>query len=150
MTDAVRIVARVTREVQVSAGDVDDLGYHVVWCPKFRRPVRTGRSAARCEGLIRAKADEHGWRIVALEIMPDHVYLLVEAHKSDCPSWVADQVKGLTWRWLRAEFLRLQCQLPLLWSWPYFAATVGAVSVETARRYRCTQDGRSWGKERPR
>jgi putative transposase len=132
--------------MQVSAGGVYGLGCHVVWGPKYRRRVL----AHRCKGLIRAKADENGWRIVALEIMPDHVYLLVEAHTSDCPSWVADQVKGLTWRRLRAEFPRLQCQLPVLWSWPYFAATVGAVSVETARRYRCTQDRRSWGKERPR
>jgi putative transposase len=146
LTEAVRIVARVTSEMQVSAGGVYGLGCHVVWGVKYRRPVIAGR----CKGLIRAKADEHGWRIMALEIMPDHVHLLVEAHTSDCPSWVADQVKGLSWRRLRAEFPRLWCQLPVLWSWPYFAAMVGAVSVETTRRCRCTQDGRSWGKERPR
>ena len=146
MTEAVRIVARVTSEMQVSAGGVYGLGGHVVWGPKYRRPALAGRG----KGLIRAKADENCWRIVALKIMPDHVHLLVEAHTSDCPSWIADQVEGLTWRRLRAEFPRLRCQLPVLWSWPYFAAMVGAMSVETTRRYRCSQDGRSWGKERPR
>lgn len=146
MTEAVRIVARVTSEMQVSAGGVYGLGCRVVWGPKYRRPVLAGR----CKGLIRAKAAENGWRIVALEIMPDHVHLLVEAHTCDCPSWVADQVKGRAWWWLRAEFPRPRSQLLVLWSWPYFAATVGAVYVETVRRYRSTQDGRSWGKERPR
>jgi putative transposase len=149
LTEAVRIVARVTREVQVSAGDVDDLEYHVVWCPKFRRPVRTGRSAARCEGLIRANADEHGWRIVALEIMLDQVHLLVEAHPSDGPSRIASQFKGLTSRPLRAEFCHQRSWLPALWSWPCFAATV-AVSAETVRRHTGTQDERPWRKERPR
>jgi putative transposase len=94
LTEAVRIVARVTREVPVSAGGVYGLGCHVVWVPKRRRRVLGGR----CKRLIRAKADESSWRIVALEIMPDHVHMLVETHTSDCPSRVADQVKGLTWR----------------------------------------------------
>jgi putative transposase len=146
LTEALRTVARVTSETQVSAGGVLGLGCHIVRGPKDRRPVLAGR----CKGLIRAKAHANGWWIVALEIMPDHVRLLVEAHTSDCPSWVADQVKGLGWRWLRAEFPRLRCQLPVLWSWPYFPAAVGAVSAETARLYRCTQDGRSRGEERPR
>jgi putative transposase len=122
--------------MQVSAGGVYGLKCHVVWGPKYRRPVLAGR----CRGLIRAKAAEIGWRIVALEMMPDHVHLLVEAHTSDCPSWVADQVKGLAWWWPRAEFPRLRSQLLVLWSWPYFAATVGAVYVETVHRYRGTQD----------
>jgi len=30
------------RDVQVSSGGVDNLGYHVVWCPKYRRPVLAG------------------------------------------------------------------------------------------------------------
>ena len=37
------------REAQVSAGGVYDLGYHVVWCPKYRRPVLAGPDAcAEC------------------------------------------------------------------------------------------------------
>jgi len=48
-----RIVARVAREVQVSAGEVRDLVYHVVWCPKYRRRFLADRVAARCEGLNR-------------------------------------------------------------------------------------------------
>jgi putative transposase len=62
-----------SREVQVSAGGVYDLGYHVVWCPKYRRPVLAGPVKDRGEELIRARAAWHGWRIIALEVMPDHV-----------------------------------------------------------------------------
>ena len=82
--------------------------------------------------------------------MPDHVHLFVNAHPSDSPSRVANQFKGLTSRRLRAEFPHLRSRLPALWSRPYFAATVGAVSAETVRRYTGTQNERPWRKERAR
>ena len=61
------------RDVQVSAGAAYDLGLHVVRCPKYRRTVLEGQAGARLRELIKAMAAEHGWRIVACEIMPDHV-----------------------------------------------------------------------------
>jgi putative transposase len=45
------------------AGGVYDLGYRVVWCPKYRRPVLTGQVKDRCEELIRAKVAEHSWDV---------------------------------------------------------------------------------------
>ncbi|MFG3442635.1 transposase, partial [Nonomuraea sp. NPDC047897] len=47
-----------TRQVRTSPGAAYDLGYHVVWCPKYRRPVLGGRVKTRLEELIRAKAGE--------------------------------------------------------------------------------------------
>ncbi|WP_433380502.1 IS200/IS605 family transposase [Streptosporangium sp. CA-115845] len=128
-----------TRQVRTSPGAAYDLGYHVVWCPKYRRPVLGGRVKDRLEELIHAKADEHGWQIVALEVMPDHVHLFVRPHPKNSPSYVANQFKGFTSHHLRAEFPHLRSQLPTLWSRSYFAATVGAVSAETVRRYIETQ-----------
>jgi putative transposase len=142
----VRIVARVTGQVQVSAGGVYEPRYHVAWYPKYRRPVPAGRVAARRKELIRAKASEYNWRIVAVEIMPDLVRLFVRAHASDPPSPIASQFKGLSSRRLRAEFPRP----PALWSRSYSAATVGAVSAETVRRYSGTQNERLWWEERAR
>ncbi len=84
--------------------------------------------------------------MVALEIMPDHVRLFVKAHSSDSPSRIVNQLNGFTSRRLRAEFP----QLPTLWSRPYFAATVGAVSAETVRRHGGTQNERPWQEERAR
>lgn len=138
------------REVQVSAGAAYDLGYHVVWCPKYRRPVLTPPIAARCDELIRAKCAEHGWQVIALEVMPDHVHLFVKTHPADAPAHVANQVKGFTSRTLRAEFPALRSKLPTLWSRSYFAATVGAVSAVTVRRYIDTQYERPWRKEHAR
>ena len=136
------------RGEQVSPGGVYDLGYHVVWCPKYRRPVLTEAVNTRCEELIRAKAGEHGWRIVALEVMPDYVHLSVKTHPADSPSYVANQLKGFTSGVLRQEFPHLRSRLPTLWSRSYFVATVGAVSAATVRKYIDTQYERPWRKER--
>ncbi|MEE1943393.1 transposase, partial [Streptomyces sp. TRM 70361] len=46
----------VTRKVRRFSGGVYDLGLHVVWCPKYRRPVLGGRVAERLDELIRQKA----------------------------------------------------------------------------------------------
>jgi putative transposase len=94
---------------------------------------------ARLEELIRAKADERGWEIVALEVLPDHVHLFVKPHPKNSPSYVANQFKGFTSHHLRAEFPHLRSQLPTLWSRSYFVATVGAVSADTVQRYIETQ-----------
>ena len=144
-----RIVAGVTRHVQISAGGANDLGYRVVWCPKYRRPVLGGRVAVRWADLVRVKAAERGRRMVALEIVPDHMHLLVNAHRSGSPSRVASQVTGFSSRYLRAGFAHLRSQLPALWSRSYVVATVGALSAQTVRWYTGTQAGRRWRTERP-
>jgi putative transposase len=147
LTEAVRIVGRVVKEVQLSAHRVCGPGCHFVWCPKFRRTVRTGRSAARCEELIRARADGHGWPVVALEIMPNQVHLFAKVHRSVCPPRVASQVKGFTSLGLRTGFLHLLSRLSARWSRSYSAATAGAVPAQAVCQYTGTQHGRRWRKE---
>jgi putative transposase len=112
--------------------------------------VLTGPVHDRCHELIRAKCAEHGWQVIALEVMPDHVHLFVKAHPTDSPAHVANQLKGYTSRVLRGEFASLRSRLPTLWSRSYFAATVGAVSAATVRRYIDTQDERPWRKQHSR
>ncbi|WP_456302293.1 IS200/IS605 family transposase [Streptomyces chartreusis] len=136
----------VTRKVRRFSGGVYDLGLHVVWCPKYRRPVLGGRVAARLEELIGVKAEERGWEIIALEVMPDHVHLFVKHGPKDSASFVANQFKGFTSRVLRAEFPHLKSQMPTLWSSSYFAASVGAVSAATVEEYINTQWERPWKK----
>lgn len=134
------------RKIRRFSGGVYDLGLHVVWCPKYRRAVLDGPVAARLDELIREKAGERGWEIVALEVMPDHVHLFVKHDPKSSASYVANQFKGFTSRVLRAEFPHLNSKLPTLWSSSYFAASVGAVSADTVRQYIDTQWERPWKK----
>ncbi|WP_033319620.1 IS200/IS605 family transposase [Streptomyces yerevanensis] len=132
----------VTRKVRRFSGGIYDLGLHVVWCPKYRRPVLGGRVAERLEELVRQKAEERGWEIIALEVMPAHVHLLVKHDPKSSASYVANQFKGFTSRVLRSEFPHLKSRMPTLWSSSYFAASVGSVSAATVEKYINTQGER--------
>jgi len=52
--------------------------YHVVWCPKYRRKVLIQAIAERLKQIIFEVCQEHQAEILSIEIMPDHVHLLVE------------------------------------------------------------------------
>ncbi|MEV0404552.1 transposase [Actinoallomurus sp. NPDC050550] len=82
---------------------------------------------------------------MALEVLPDLVHVFVKHDQKSSASCVANPFEGLTSRVLRQEFPRLQPKLPTLRS-SYLAASAGAVSAETVRRYVDTQSGRHWKK----
>lgn len=123
-----------------------DLGFHLVWCSKYRRPVLTDAVAGRCEELLRDKASEHSWEFISLQVMPDHIDAFIKTTPADSPAYVANQLKGYTSRILRSEFPSVKSRLPTLWSRSYFVASVGAVSSETVQQYIDTQWERPWRK----
>jgi putative transposase len=123
------------RRFRRTPGGVCWLGLHQVWCPKCRRRILAGLVAAGCGELLEQVADEHGWQIVATEVMPDHVHLFVRVGPTDAPAEVARAFKGRTARVPRAEFPHLRNRAKVLWSPSYFAASVGYVSESTVRRY---------------
>ena len=52
--------------------------YHVVWCPKNRRKVLVNGVAEQLATIIGEVCQEHQAEVLSVEIMPDHVHLLVE------------------------------------------------------------------------
>ena len=120
---------------RTNAGAIFSLKYHLVWCPKYRRPVLTNGVADRLKALLIEKAAEFGATIHALEVMPDHVHLFVESDPTRAPAHLAAQFKGYTSRVLRSEFAHLRSRLPTLWSRSYYIGSVGHVSEATVRRY---------------
>lgn len=125
-----------------NAGAVFNLKYHVVWCPKYRRPVLVPPVDARLKELFNQIAAEHGFLLHAVEVMPDHVHLFVEADPTRSPAEIVNRFKGPSSRFLRQEFPHLRSRLPTLWSRSYFASTVGHVSEETVRKYIENQKGK--------
>ena len=125
-----------------TSGAVHRIGLHLVWCPKYRRPVLAGRGGDRLRGLIEANCAERGSTVEALEVIPDRVNLFVRTGPDALPALVAHQCKGFTSRVLRAEFPHLRSRLPTLWSRSYFVASVGRASEATIRRYIAEQTTR--------
>jgi putative transposase len=104
-------------------------------CPKYWRRVLGGRVARGLDELIEQIANEHGWQIVAHEVMPDHVHLFVWVGPTEVPAAVVRAFKGRTARVLRQEFGHLRNFAKVLWSPAYLAASVGYVSETRVRRY---------------
>jgi putative transposase len=114
--------------------------YHIIWCPKRRKPVLVGDVAKDCRRLIEAKCDEHGWHIEELAIQPDYVHLFVRIWPSDSATDVLKEIKGVTSHELRAKYPALK-RMASLWTRSYFAATAGHVGQDAIRRYIEAQKG---------
>lgn len=130
-----------TERYRRNARSVYSLKYHIVFCPKYRRPVLVGPIADDLKALLAEKATALRVAILSLEVMPDHVQLFVESDPTLAVQFLVNQFKGYTSRLLRQRYPSLVSRLPSLWSRSYYCGTVGHVSEETVRRYIEAQKG---------
>ena len=114
--------------------------YHLLWCPRRRKPVLEDEVKARCEHLMREKCETKEWTVLTLAIQPDHLHLFVRCYPSASASEVVKECKGVTSFCLRREFSHLR-KLPSMWTRSFFASTTGNVSQETIRKYVEAQKG---------
>jgi putative transposase len=107
----------------------------VVWCPKYRRKVLENGIDARLKELIQETCDEIRADVIEMEIMPDHVHLLIEVDPQYGIHKAVKQIKGRTSRVLRQEFSALESRLPTLWTNSYFVSTVGGAPLTVIKQY---------------
>ncbi len=122
-------------EIKTNNNIVYSCKYHVVWCPKYRRKVLVGDVEQRLKELLQEVCNLHKAEIIELEIMPDHVHLLVEVDHQFGIHRLIKEIKGNTSRILRQEFKHLTTKLPTLWTNSYFVATVGGASLSAIKQY---------------
>ena len=103
--------------------------YHVVWCPKYRRPVLVDGVEARLKEIIRDVSTTCRADLMATKVMPDHMHLLVEVDPQFGIHRLVKLMKGRSSRLLRQEFAWLRSRLPTLWTNSYFVATVGGAPL---------------------
>jgi putative transposase len=120
---------------------VDSCQYHVIFCPKYRRKVLTDAVAARMKELVLAKQADDGSSVIAMEVMPDHVHLLLDVDPRAGSNVVVGTIKGCTSHELRDEFPWLKQRLPTLWTRSTFISTVGAVTLAVVQQYIANQQG---------
>ena len=126
-------------EVRSNNNVVYRCAYHVVWCPKYRRPVIEGAVDVRLKQLIAEVCAERECNLIELETMPDHVHLLVECDPQYGIHRLVKQIKGRSSRVLRQEFDSLRSRLPTLWTNSYFVATVGGAPLAAIKEYVANQ-----------
>lgn len=109
--------------------------YHIVFCPKYRRKVLVNGVDTRLKELVKSICEEIQVDIIEMEIMPDHVHLLLEVHPQFGIHKAVKTIKGKTSRILRQEFPWLTTKLPSLWTNSYFCSTVGGAPLNIVKQY---------------
>jgi len=108
---------------------------HVVFCPKDRRKGWVNGVDERLKAILIETIAKWGQELVELEVMADHVHLLVGCDPQCGIHRLVKYLKGTSSRYLRQEFPQLKRRLPSLWTNSYFVATTGGVTLKTLQRY---------------
>lgn len=109
--------------------------YHVVWCTKYRRKVLNKLVQDQLIGLIQDICKDRDSEIFAVELMDDHVHLLVEVDPQYGIHRLIKEIKGKSSRILRQDFLHLRSRIPTLWTNSYFVSTVGGATLSVIKQY---------------
>jgi len=81
------------------------------------------------------KQEEYGYEVLDMEVMPDHVHLLLDVDPKIGIYSVTTKIKGYTSKQLREEFPALKKRIPTLWTHSKFISSVGSVTLDVVKRY---------------
>ena len=127
-----------------------NINYHIIWIPKYRKPILKDKVAEVLKQIIDGQCKSYGWKNLALEVQPNHIHLFLTAKPSWKPSQIVNILKGNTARQLRLLFPELKYLgykqhfgkgFPSLWADGYYIGTAGHVSQEQVIRYIMEQEG---------
>jgi len=89
----------------------------------------------RLKQIIMQVCQEHQAEIEELEVMPDHVHLLVSVDPQFGIHRLIKLIKGRSSRFLHQEFPVLKRKLPTLWTNSYFVGTTGGAPLALIKQY---------------
>lgn len=127
-----------------------NINYHIIWIPKYRRKVLTGKVVDVLKSIINGQCQELGINNLALEVMPDHLHLFIGAKPTFRPADIVHKLKGNTSIQLRRCFPELKRlgysetwkRFDALWARGYYIGSAGHVSQEQVKRYIQEQMGK--------
>lgn len=112
---------------------VYELGYHIIFCTKYRHKVLDGDVAVACRNSIAETCAAYGWGLEEIEVMPDHVHMFVTASPQTTPAEIARTVKSISAVRIFTQFPKLKGRK--FWEADYgHPAPISAVSDTSARK----------------
>ena len=108
---------------------VYELCYHIVFVPKYRQPVLTGKADA-LESIFAEICDDKDIELVETKIMDDHVHLFVGSPPRNAPSLLVNWLKGISARWYNDRH-----DDRIKWTRSYYIGTAGSVSKDAIEQY---------------
>lgn len=109
--------------------------YHVIWTTKYRRKLLTSQIEQDLKSLVLEKQGVWEYTVIEMEIMPDHVHLLIDINPQIGINVTIGKIKGYTSNVLRKKYKELRTKVPTLWTRSKFISSVGSVSLEVVKKY---------------
>lgn len=122
-----------------------EIGYHIIWCTKFRKKVIDQQVEVELSKCLHETCRAYGWTLSSFESMPDHVHLFVESTPEFSPREIAQTLKSISALTLFRTFPTLKKNNfwgSGMWSRSTYYGSVGHVSESTVRKYIETQKER--------
>jgi putative transposase len=117
---------------------ISQIGYHLVWCTKFRHSVLKDGVDIVVKNIIGQACGHYNWILCDIEVIPDHVHLFLQTRHTDSPVNIVKTLKSLTAVAVFYAFPKLKGQKfwgTGLWSRGSYYASVGNVSQESIALY---------------
>jgi putative transposase len=115
-----------------------DTAYHLVWSPKYRKPILQGALAERVREMFAEIAEQYDITVEEMEVSIDHVHIFCSFPPRYSIAQVVTRFKSLSARAIFREYPQVKRQLwgGEFWEAGYFARTVGdKVTAEVIRKY---------------
>lgn len=127
----------IPKDVTHGRGYAYSLQYHIVWTTKYRKPIFEGVIEQDIKDYLMETLKSLAMDIMAMEVMPDHIHLLVNCKLQLRLSDAIKILKGNTARWLFLYHPEIKKQLwgGPLWNPSYFVATVSDRSLTQVTGY---------------
>ena len=126
--------------------------YHIVWVPKYRYRILTGKLANLVEECIHSFTQQQGAEVIELNVQSDHVHLLAMVPPKVSLSGYMGTVKGRTAIRVLNQNRELKRQ-PYwgnhFWARGYCVDTVG-LDTEMVRKYVKYQEVKERASEQPK
>ncbi len=121
------------------------LGYHIIWTPKYRNQVLEGAVEVELKRILGEVCKTYDWILHAIEVMPDHVHVFVQADHTTAPVEIAKTMKSISALHIFSTFKDLKKRRfwgSGMWSNESWYASVGHISEDAVKRYIETQKAR--------
>ena len=110
--------------------------YHITMSPKYRKALLVNSIDSRLKEIVSELAKEKEWKLTGMEVMPDHVHILIEASPKWAVSEIIKFIKGRSSFLLRKEFPALKESIrDMLWTHSFFVCSVGGSNEEIVKKY---------------
>lgn len=118
--------------------NVYNFNFHLVFVTKYRKHVFNSEEKRQVmKEILQSIANMYDITIQELEVMPDHIHLLISFNPKHAPSSIVKTIKGRSAREWFKQYPQTKKDLwkGHLWSPSFFMSTIGDMSKDIIKKY---------------